>query len=494
MGEDQRRSCSGEDRISGLPDEMLQEILVRLRCSRAAARTGLLSRRWSHVWPHLPELVLYDDDPDTPPQASFMDAVDAAIGACLAPTLERLLISLSPVGDSPPVPAGRVALWLRFASQCVVGTLSLYAPSPKDDGEEVTLELPACKGAKKITLFLAKSWRLQLPPAGLFMALTSLSIRIGRMEGSELTALVCTQCPRLKSLNLSTMLVATFDFTIRSDSLLLVWLHRLKNTRRIEIVAPRLEELFLSYVTEARISAPKLAKFAWHCEYYDPYRHQFVDVGRRLKLLETGTRESILSSFMKQFDEVDELKLEFYMEIPSYESFLNGTNKLPKCKTLSVTLFCSDDHGLAPTLLHLLKSCNSTRTLSIVFMSSYDLMEFFCPLSCYCRSFEGNSGTDDISLNSLEEVKITSYASPHGELEFVEHLSRCHTPVLKRLVIKNMIKAAPLSNKETCEKILNMCRPSINVEFYASSTKGLVRIGLRSRTIPDFFLRKTGTD
>ncbi|CAL5013609.1 unnamed protein product [Urochloa decumbens] len=316
MGEDQwRRCCSGEDRISGLPDEMLQEILVRLCCARAAARTGLLSRRWRRVWPHLPELVLDDDDPDAPPRASFMDAVDAAIGACLAPTLELLLISLSPFGDSPPVPAGRVARWLRFASQCVVGTLYLYAPSPNDDDdrEEVMLELPACKGAKNITLFLAESWRLQLPPAGLFMALTSLSISSGRMEGSELTALVCTRCPRLKLLSLCTTLVTTFDFTIRSDSLVLVSLRWLYNTRRLEIVAPRLEELLLSHVIEARISAPKLAKLAWHGAGYDPHCHQFVDVGRRLKLLEIGTGESIVPSFMRQFDEVDELKLEFDM-------------------------------------------------------------------------------------------------------------------------------------------------------------------------------------
>ncbi|CAO2142133.1 unnamed protein product [Urochloa humidicola] len=40
----------GEDRISGIPDELLISILLRLRSTRAAARTGALSRRWRHVW------------------------------------------------------------------------------------------------------------------------------------------------------------------------------------------------------------------------------------------------------------------------------------------------------------------------------------------------------------------------------------------------------------------------------------------------------------
>lgn len=42
------------DLITALPDDMLVEILVRLRCSRAAARTGGLSRSWRGLWTRLP--------------------------------------------------------------------------------------------------------------------------------------------------------------------------------------------------------------------------------------------------------------------------------------------------------------------------------------------------------------------------------------------------------------------------------------------------------
>ncbi|CAO2202589.1 unnamed protein product [Urochloa humidicola] len=226
MGEDQILCCSGgEDRIGGLPDELLHDILVRLRCVRAASRTSLLSHRWRRVWAYLPELVLDDDAP--PPRASIMDAVDAAIGAWQPPTLERLTIALSPI-----VPAGRAAPWLHFASQRVVGTLSLSVPSLDSDGEEEVLELPACAGVKTITLQLAEQWRLRLPLAGLFTALTSLMIFYGRMEGNQLTALVSMQCPRLRTLSLLSQLVASTDFTIRSDSLLSVqlWLRSQEHT------------------------------------------------------------------------------------------------------------------------------------------------------------------------------------------------------------------------------------------------------------------------
>lgn len=46
----------GDDRISALPDDMLVQVLLRLRCTRAAARTGVLSRRWRGLWPRLPGL------------------------------------------------------------------------------------------------------------------------------------------------------------------------------------------------------------------------------------------------------------------------------------------------------------------------------------------------------------------------------------------------------------------------------------------------------
>ena len=164
MCEHQRRHRpgSGEDRISGLPDALLHEILVRLRSAAAAARTSVLSRRWRYVWAHLPELHLVA--PRAAAAASFPAAVDAALGGYLAPTLEHLGVShiTDQHGRDLRIPAGRIAPWLHFAAEHVVGELNLCLRVPQTFGlstpefveDEAVLELPVCGRAKRIELYI----------------------------------------------------------------------------------------------------------------------------------------------------------------------------------------------------------------------------------------------------------------------------------------------------------------------------------------------------
>ena len=63
-GDHRRRSQqSSEDRISSLPEDLLLEILIRLRSVADAARAGAVSRRWSGLWTELPELTFLSDQP-----------------------------------------------------------------------------------------------------------------------------------------------------------------------------------------------------------------------------------------------------------------------------------------------------------------------------------------------------------------------------------------------------------------------------------------------
>ncbi|TVU38582.1 hypothetical protein EJB05_11962, partial [Eragrostis curvula] len=395
MVEDRRRPPERtEDRISGLPGDLLHGILVDLGSVRAAARTSVLSRRWRHVWTQIPELILFDRD-DPPPPASFQTSVDAAIAAHSAPVIEDFQIT-------------RVVGGLGVFVPCETGMSRLVRYLKAVIEEEEELEIPACGGATRILLKPDKRWRLRLPAAGLFAALTLLSIESGRIEGSELTALVSTQCPRLKTLLLAVTLCTVSDVSMRMDSLEVLFFHA-ANTRCLEIVAPRMEQLNVSQasIEAANISAPKLSKLYWH-GVYDPCRHKFADVGRYLRLLNINqTRTG--ASLLHRFDTVDELKL----------------------------------------------------TISIKLMNP-------CPQSCLCRLAK-SSKIDDITLGSLEEVEINNFTSSQEELEFLEKLSRCNAAALKKIVICYTRRPLTPLTKEMCEKVRSMCRSNLKFEFYVTS-------------------------
>ncbi|CAO1941669.1 unnamed protein product [Urochloa humidicola] len=241
------------DCISGLPDELLHDILLRLKSTRAAARTSVLSRRWRHVWAHLPKLVFdgngTNSDSAAPPPDSFLNSIDGALRAYSAPTVERLDITLPSGWPTIRVPTSRVESWLHFASRGQVRRLSLRVPRfhmQEPPQEEKVLEIPICDAAQDISLYLGNRWRLQIEPAGVFTALTNLRIHRAIMEVTVLEALVSSRCPRLRSLSLSITLVAESDITLRSDSLETLSLCVNDIRWPLEIVAPRIEELSVS--------------------------------------------------------------------------------------------------------------------------------------------------------------------------------------------------------------------------------------------------------
>ncbi|KAF8673571.1 hypothetical protein HU200_048657 [Digitaria exilis] len=192
---------------------------------------------------------------------------------------------------------------------------------------------------------------------------------MGATAGGEVTSLMSTRCPYLRSLRLCLTVVDGDDVSIRSGSLHSLSL-RLLGTRRLEVVAPILDNLYLCNTIddEVCVSAPKLAELAWRGAAYYPYHlHRFDGVGRCLRLLDIDIGAgSVVASLLRKFDEAHGLKLAISMprEITAYESFLNETNKMPKCKILTVSLSWNQ-HGSAPVVLHILRSCSSVKRVSI---------------------------------------------------------------------------------------------------------------------------------
>ncbi|CAN6343568.1 unnamed protein product [Urochloa humidicola] len=174
---------------------------------------------------------------------------------------------------------------------------------------------------------------------------------------------------------------------------------------------------------------------------------------------------SAAPALMRQFDEVRMLSIETFIRqgVLGYKSFLNETKTLPKCDTLSISLFWSR-HGLTPVILHLLRSCNGTRKFSLTLFDLNDSPMPPCPSSCPCCSEESHR-IDNIDLESLDEVEINSYEK-HVDLEFFEMLSRCNATALKKLVINYKMSITPPEMEEVCEKVRSMYRSEVKVEFY----------------------------
>ncbi|GJN11431.1 hypothetical protein PR202_ga29625 [Eleusine coracana subsp. coracana] len=253
------------DRISSLPDELLRRILVSLHSTRAAARTSLLSRRWRHLWTDLPEIVLGSDDA-APQPALFIDLVDAALAASSTTRpLPRLEIVMP---SSSYISSGIASSWLRFAAQHVAGTIDIRLPAqdqPYLDNIS-PVELPACDRATSITIVYGRWWRwhpcLYPLPGKSFAALTRLTLHHTRMEAWDLETLVSSRCPRLQILELRSIsfAFARRPLSLRSGSLVSLFFY-VRGTLRLDIDAPRLEELEVSCDVETHIiSAPKLTE------------------------------------------------------------------------------------------------------------------------------------------------------------------------------------------------------------------------------------------
>jgi hypothetical protein len=121
------------DRISGLSDDLLHSILLRLGSTPEAARTSVLGRR---VWVALPELTLrcYDHESPGSPEP-VCRRIDAALATCSASAVDRLTISLPRTWTHFPS-SYRVARRLRFASQRLTGELRLSVDRNSDEDDD----------------------------------------------------------------------------------------------------------------------------------------------------------------------------------------------------------------------------------------------------------------------------------------------------------------------------------------------------------------------
>ncbi|PAN14370.1 hypothetical protein PAHAL_2G404600 [Panicum hallii] len=480
----------GPDRISALPDELIQAILAWLPSTAAAARTSAVSRRWRHVWTGVPALSFHVEQKPLREYSSTDAALDAALDAYSdSAALSRLTIDVD-----GPSPAPRIAPWLRFASLRLAGELrlTLKGGAPKQPvmmgplvhhpiamgpfvhqpvllaiGDLMQqLELPACERATRIDL-AGINFALRLPPAGAFAALRILRISVTDLVRGDVGHLVSTQCPRLRDLELCGVTLEAANLSISSASLERLVLRRvsIKNEGRIDVAAPSMYYLALDNCggrsVAVTIATAMLAELIWN-HAYDPRLHKLEGADRQIYRL-VATYGSNAALF-RRFDAVDELCLRLSMLSKPAEckKFVREMDKLPKTKVLEVKGLSTKQH-FEPVMLHLLRKHNRLVKIKVdLFPANLKEINYCLRHGCTCVP-PVSWTTDDVVLDSLEEVEISSFTGAVEEVELLKLLFGCNIKI-RRLAI-HTASGVSLS-QEMQKRIWGLARPHcISLEF-----------------------------
>jgi hypothetical protein len=101
---------------------MIFEVLARLNCARAAARTGILRRRWHGLWARLPNLAFRDVP------ASVITEALSHLSRGTAVSLLEIRHSRSTSGDEWKLDDGRAKRLMKLAARLSPEALVLSRP------------------------------------------------------------------------------------------------------------------------------------------------------------------------------------------------------------------------------------------------------------------------------------------------------------------------------------------------------------------------------
>jgi hypothetical protein len=234
---------------------MLLQVLVRLRCARAAALTSSLSRRWRGLWRRLLELSF---------RGIPWDAVDAALQQVSCPALSRLEIQI-PEKHRIPDPA-RVSALLHAAARLAPADLvvDVWGDCKYHD---IPIEIPCFERATSMKLRVVNLYLTQ-PARGVgFPLLERLTVAgCSNMNMAELIS----RCPHLRALELRQCwnlgMIKVHSPTIE-ELVVDGWLGKL------DIVAPVLKQFRLEAAMEncfsVSFSAPMVEDLSWSCSFHN---------------------------------------------------------------------------------------------------------------------------------------------------------------------------------------------------------------------------------
>ncbi|RLN36260.1 putative FBD-associated F-box protein [Panicum miliaceum] len=440
----------GVDRISGLNDDLLIQVLVRLRCAGVAVRTGVLSRRWRGLWRYLPEHCF---------RGIAYDTVKAAVAQIALPKLFLLDINIPSW-----LPAEAVASLLRTAARLDPVELSISIIWVKP----MTMEAPSFARARSIRLNV-NELHLTPPAQGSeFPVLERLSIINCRFDAGALIS----RCPRLRVLELicSHVLDTITVHSATVEELLVTGERRL---RGVDIVAPLLKKFTLRGAVSVDFSmsllAPTVENLSWNCRiaysWLDPHKAVGIDASGTswwsLIHLKLGREERgfLLGLGIRRLSQHPVTHVRSLQEM---FQFLD----------ISVLELClkTRGHAYGAVVLKLLRICSAIQRLKLVSQLNKRINEA-CPPSCPCDQ-QSNWRSQNISLTGLEEVEIENFKGRGHEVDFLKLLFRCAS--LTKVTVKLASNVVAWSRE--CKEAYNVFKanPAVECHVYRKYGKEVI--------------------
>ncbi|CAL5085677.1 unnamed protein product [Urochloa decumbens] len=428
-----RRRClggdgdgDGVDRISGLNDDLLIQVLVRLRCAGAAARTSVLSRRWRDLWKHLPELSFRRIAPE---------ALEATLAQVAVPKLSLLDIDVFLCGRS--FSAEGIASLLRTAARLDPVEISIVAWVSRSD-ELISVEVPSFARATSITLRVS-NLHLTLPAQGCgFPVLERLSM--ANASGRFDTGALVSRCPKLRVLEIGevartiTVHSATIEELLVTDGQL----------RGVDIVAPMMKKFTLRSSVHVDFTmsllAPKVENLLWKC---------WSIFGNLPRVAIDGIEMWCLNRLeLKTVERVFTLVLDIGR--PYSATHMRNLQEMFQFPNISVLELSVETRGhvYGAMALNLLRICNAVRRLKLVIKHRFGRMDEVCPSDCPCNQPQ-DWRSQNISLMSLTELEIEIFKGRGHEVDFLKLLFRCAPLMNVTLKLASKVVLSSRGCKET---------------------------------------------
>ncbi|KAF8672829.1 hypothetical protein HU200_049161 [Digitaria exilis] len=377
---------SEEDWINSLPEDLLLQVLCRLRNTASAARAGAVCRRWRGLWTKLPKMTF----PGFQPRL-----LKAVLAKVTRPRLHLLDITLTFKRGA------QVSSLLRAATPLAPEKLRVYLRY-NYNLEYDPIELPCLDRTSCLALHLMFNHLLP-PPSGEFTALKSLSLDFCRVGiGALLPLCPCLRVLKLRGLDL-------VDTLIVHSPLLKKFSYQTSATDicRNDIAAPVLKKVTLEANLAPEFSLSYLAPMVKALNWV--YRCDSLKVG--------VNGPWILDSLHRDL-------------LDAQSSFAQMIDQLPVTAFSKMKLkLHTEGHTFGPLVLHLLGFGPVIQELKIA----------------VARNKSSNWRNENIFLTNLEVLEIHGLQGVDDEVDFLRLMLRS-AAVLRRLTIRFSNDVSPSDN------------------------------------------------